>query len=440
MWDELDDLKSRINRLELTGKLPSTSGGAMSRVSDERPYTANTTATNMSSSPKRNAGSATNGQQADASSTVSAGERDAHPILHAALAKSKSLLGQESYRALESVATDSLALLALMGGPGQPGPISSGASTVAGPGVTDRQLRRKADSVCRSITELCLALNGEYSRAAPHNPSAQQADGPTTPTLNGFGNAAAQRRSSTVVDPAAMRINTSPRAISKLEERRNNMLNSSIPSPRLGTPTLPTPSLAPPPEAMHGRRSSLLISRRRAGTEEPPEDGRRSSLLLRTRRAGTEDPEESNHTARKPSLLLRPRRGTVGEDDEDPTFRAPSRAATEVAPASRAISRDYSSPGADPASLTSSALPRRRLPNSPALNSRFAAPPSPAPGSRRFVDASGNGERPEERNGARPYSMSQTAMLNRTTSISRRPGRDSTVMNGQGASQVGSYR
>lgn len=447
VWDELDDLKSRINRLELTGKLPSTSGAAMSRVSDERPYTANTTATNVSSSPKRNAGSATNGQQGEASTTISAGQKEAHPLLHAALANSKTLLGPESYRALEAVATDSLNLLSLMGGPGQPGPISSGASTIGGPGVTDRQLRRKADSVCRSITELCLALNGEYSRTAPHNSNnsnTQQAEGPTTPTLNGFSNGAAQRRSSTVLDPAAMRVTTSPRALSKLEERRSNMLNSSIPSPRLATPTLATPSLAPPTETLQGRRSSLLLSRRRAGTEEPPEDGRRSSLLLRTRRAGTEEPEEGNPSTRKPSLLLRPRRGTVGEDDEDVHFRAPSRAATEVAPASRAISRDYSAPGADPASLTSSALPRRRLHNSPALNSRFPVPSSPAPSqARRFADNNGNGaERPaDERNGAaRPYSISQTAMLNRTTSVSRRPNRDSTMMNTQGTSHVGSYR
>ena len=450
VWDELDDLKSRINRLELTGKLPSTSGAAMSRLSDDRPYTANTTATNVSSSPKRNAGSgsATNGQQCDANSTISAGQREAnkeaHPILHAALAKSKTLLGAESYRALEAVATDSLALLALMGAPGQPGPISSGASTIGASGVTDRQLRRKADGVCRSVTELCLALNGEYTRSATQNSNTQQPEGPTTPTRNVFSNGVAQRRASTLADPAALRVPTSPRTMSKLEERRSNLLNTSIPSPRLAAPSLPTSSLAPPSEVMPGRRSSLLISRRRAGTEEPPDDGRRSSLLLRTRRAGTEDPDEGAHPARKPSLLLRPRRGTVGEDDDDAQFRAPSRAATEVATAPRAVSRDYSSPGVEPASLTSSALPRRRLHNSPALNSSRFGMPSPAPVSaRRFGDSNGNSvERStEERSGvARPYSISQTALLNRTTSVNRRPNRDPAMLNTQGASQVGSYR
>ncbi|KAJ0292443.1 hypothetical protein CBS470a_002748 [Colletotrichum nupharicola] len=43
VWDELDDLKSRIHRLEMTGKLPKISGAVMSRTSDERPPTATNT-------------------------------------------------------------------------------------------------------------------------------------------------------------------------------------------------------------------------------------------------------------------------------------------------------------------------------------------------------------------------------------------------------------
>ena len=510
VWDELDDLKSRINRLELTGKLPSTSGAAMSRVSDDRPYTANTTATNVSSSPKRNGAPAANGQQADASSIISAGQKESHPLLHQALAKSKALLGADAYAALETVAMDSLTLLTLMGSAGQPGPISSGASAIGTSGVTDRQLRRKADGMCRSITELCVALNEEYSRAPTFNFSAQT-EGPKTPTLvNGFSGAAAQRRPSAMAEQTGLRVATSPRTMSKLEERRSNMLNSSsIPSPRVTTtPSLPTPtlslsSLAPTADGV-GRRSSLLISRRRAGTEEP-DDGRRSSLLLRTRRAGTEDPEEGGGV-RKTSLLLRPRRGTVGEDDE----RAPSRAGTEVPSArvasrdysARHPSRDYSTPGAsreystrgtsressipaasqgystpgasressipaasqgystpgasreystpvkDPSSLTSSALPRRRLGTSTASSSRFGIPSTPIPASaRRYAEANGGGsaERStEERTPVtRSYTIGQTALLNRTASVNRRANtsRESGMSTpGQGGPSQVSYR
>lgn len=440
VWDELDDLKSRINRLEVTGKTPSTSGAAMSRVSDERPYTANTALTNISGSPKRTATgravAAANAASAhpDAMSTVS-GPKESHPNLHAALAKSKALLGAEVYKALESAATDALGLLNMMGTVGQPGPISSGASTIGGPGMTDRQLRRKADSVCRSITELCLALNEENARPkTSHGANANQNDCPSTPTtLNGFTALNPQRRASTMTD---QRPNTSPRAMSRLEERRTNLLNgTALPSPRLAMPSFGATAEV----GAQGRRSSLLLSRRRAGTEEPDE-GRTSSLLLRTRRAGTEEPDE----ARKASLLTRPRRGTIGEDEEDSRLRAPSRAATELAPlpvSSRAISRDYSAPGGDASLMTSTALPRRRLGPS-SLTSRLAVPASPSTTTtgRRFGgDGNTNNvadKLAEER--APRFSLGQT-LLGRTTSLSRR-ARDSVMMNSPTTPQAGTYR
>ncbi|PKS06813.1 hypothetical protein jhhlp_006888 [Lomentospora prolificans] len=427
VWDELDDLKSRINRLELTGKLPPTSGAAMSRVSDERPYTANTTITNISGSPKRTApgavASTVAASQVDASSTAS-GPKETHPVLHAALSKSKTLLSSEVYKALESATTDALGLLNMMGAVGQPGPISSGASTIGGPGVTDRQLRWKADNICRSLTELCLALNEENSRPkTSHGTNAVQSDSPATPTtLTGFTALNPQRRPTAMADQTLARLNTSPRAMSRLEERRTNLLNgTALPSPRLVTPSLATPSEV----GAQGRRSSLLLSRRRAGTEEPDE-GRTSSLLVRTRRAGTEEPEE----ARKPSLLLRPRRGTIGEDDDDSRIRAPSRAATEAGPSSRAISRDYSAPGADPNLMNSSALPRRRFGPS-SLNSRLAVPASPSTvgNGRRLGEGNANNvvdKLAEER--APRFSLGQT-LLGRTTSLSRR-NRDSTPLSG----------
>ena len=410
----------------------------MSRVSDDRPYTANTTVTNVSGSPKRITPGAASvvGGQGDASSTVSATQKESHPTLHGALAKSKTLLSGEVYKALESATTDALALLAMMGTAGQPGPISSGASTIGGAGgVTDRQLRRKADSICRSLTELCLALNEENSRPrTSHGLNAAQTESPATPTVNGFGALNTQRRPSGVGEQTMARPNTSPRAMSRLEERRSNLLNgTALPSPRLLSSTLATPT-----EVGQGRRSSLLFSRRRATTEEPDE-GRQTSLL-RTRRAGTEEPEET----RKPSLLLRPRRGTIGEgDDDDSRIRAPSRATAEVTPSPRMVSRDYSAPGAEPNSMTSSALPRRRLGPS-TLNSRLAVPSSPATGTVRWVgDVNGSSladKLVEERGpGPRPFSLGQTAMLNRTTSISRR-NRDSMIMNGPGTPQTGSYR
>ncbi|KAK5990214.1 hypothetical protein PT974_08480 [Cladobotryum mycophilum] len=371
VWDELDDLKSRIHRLELTGKLPPTSGAAVIKASEDRPATATTTMTTMSLSPKKSA----TGLQAEVSSNASSHREPHphHPNLHSALSKTKTFLTPEVFRALETAANDALALSSLMGAPGQPGPISSAASaTGAGPMLTDRQLRRRADSVCRSLTELCIALNENSARTAiPQQVKAivaSQKEGPVTPSMvaKSYGGLASRRPS--VVTEQIPEGALSPRAVSKFEERRNMILNgNAVTSPRHMTPATPIDAPA--------RRSSLVVARtRRAGTEEP-EDGRRSTMLLRNRRAGTEEPDEG----RKTSFLVRGRRGTVGEDSEDVRFRAPSRATTEVN-GTRGMAREYISDvqasRLDGSTQPPSALGRRRFVSSNLHSSRTVVPAS----------------------------------------------------------------
>ena len=227
---------------------------------------------------------------------------------------------------------------------------------------------------------------------------------------------------------------TSPRAPTSLEQRRLTILNTlALPSPRYA----PAPSTPPVDSAVAGRKSSLLLARtRRAGTEEPDDaTGRKSSLLLRTRRAGTEEPEDSRE-GRKTSLLLRSRKATNDEDEEF-RFRAPSRAATDIN-GFRSAARDYNQQliqtPQDSNPLGSSALPRRRLVPS-SLNPRLIAPSQPAavPARRYLVDRATSerdtntmAEKLAEERGQRQFSLSQTAVLNRTGSINRRP-RESSI-------------
>ena len=448
VWDELDDLKSRIHRLELTGKLPSTSGAAVSRLSDERPPTATTTATTMSSSPKRSGG----GTQATDTQSNTPSQRDAHPILLSALTKSKPFMSQGVYKALESAAFDAMALSVMMGTSGQPGPISSGASTIgSGATITDRQLRRKGESVCRSLTELCIALGEDVAQAkaplaAPVQAAPEpQMEVPSTPTVNsmiGIATTTSQRRLSvTAADQAQPQAN--PKAMSKFEERRNNILNgNTVPSPRSISSTPTTPN-----DTTSNRRSSIIFSRpRRAATEEPEEN--RASTQLRSRRAGTEEPEEG----RKTSLLMRHRREAVAEGDEEMTARVPSRANTEVR-AARGTVRDYQSQAQAaaqeaPQTQTPSALPRKRLISSTAT-SRLATPASSsiAP-TRRYLERSverdngGVSERPVENRGPQRYvSLGQNALLDRSGSLDRRrSNRDSTITLASTAATAGGYR
>ncbi|PNY27688.1 Uncharacterized protein TCAP_02382 [Tolypocladium capitatum] len=418
VWDELDDIKSRIHRLELTGKMPSTSGAAVSRLSDERPATATTTVTTMSLSPKRQ------GQPAEATSATPP-QREVHPLLHAALAKSKPFMSPEVYRALESVANDAIGLSAMMGAPGQPGPISSGASTIgSGNNMTDRQLRRKADGVCRSLTELCVAL-GEDAAAQPRSVQPTQStfpqlDGPVAPTIpKSHSGLPAPRRASIAVEQTLPKSNSSPRALSKFEERRNHLLNgTAFPTPRASGSNASTPG-----DPSMNRRSSLMIPRtRRAVTEEPEDD--RNSSLLRTRRAGTEEPDEGRIT----SLLVRNRRGTVGEEGDESRFRAPSRANTEVNTI-RGQGRDYAQEAQMPPSDG-----RRRLVSTSLHTSRLAAPSasSPAP-PRRYLERStpdrdATANRLVEEYGSRLPPLSPGMAHARANSLSaRRQNRDSMI-------------
>lgn len=148
--------------------------------------------------------------------------------------------------------------------------------------ASDRQVRRKADSLCRSLTELCLALSEGKTEQAPQNGTVSRPRSRDTEMESIVENAPRQPVSSDLV-----RLKSSvdgPRALSRLEARRSSLLATS---------TLPSPRYAPS-EAGTPTQSSMA--------------GRRTSMLLRSRRGGTEEPEQ----------------------DDESRFRAPSRATTEI--------------------------------------------------------------------------------------------------------------
>ncbi|KAH8205818.1 hypothetical protein TruAng_000094 [Truncatella angustata] len=448
VWDELDDLKSRIHRLELTGKLPATSGAAISRATDERPPTANTNATTMSGSPKRSSGSAV--AQADNVSTVSSsyGYKETQPLLQAAMTKSKPFLAPDVYSALESAASEVMLLSTMLGKAGEPGPVSSAVSNVGTPAVTDRQLRRKTEGICRSLTELCLALseNAAQVKQLEVTVPIPEKESIASPTIMRFSNAGAQRRPSALLDRSPASAAPSPRAMSRLEERRSSMLlNSALPSPsaRYSSQIPSSPSDIP------SRRTSLLIPRaRRAGTEEPESmAGRQSSLLFRNRRAGTEEPEEIS--GRRTSIL-RTRRGTYDTEEEEPTarFRAPSRAITEFTagrpPATRDFNPQIPIPSIETTSLGNSALPRRRLGSSTVTTRLIQPSTNSSLATRRYLErttpdreANNIAEKLAEERGQRSFSFAHSNIHSRTSSISRR--RES-MLNNSVTAQPGGYR
>ncbi|KAJ5038393.1 uncharacterized protein L3040_007256 [Drepanopeziza brunnea f. sp. 'multigermtubi'] len=376
VWDELEDLKSRIHRLELTGKLPSTSGAAMSRASHDRPPTA-TTVTTMSSSPKqRGRGNSISPVEPAAQPSPP----EIHPLLHAALAKSKHLLSSEVYKALEAAATDALAISSMMGVSGQPGPISTSQSTTGGTSsVSDRQVRRKADSMCRSLTELCLALSegqgqGETTTPVINHPVVRPA-GSATHKNELRASIESDNTQRQLVTTDLSRASSTPRALSRLEARRSSLLaTTALPSPRFNSSEAGTPT----PTSLAGRRTSLFFRPRRAATEEP-------------------------------------------EESEEARFRAPSRATTE-------LGRVRQSPNSQ---AEQSSLPVRRQYQTTSQTNNIPPPKPPVSmlGGRRFLGLSTPdrdttsvvGRLAEDRGQQRHTSMGHgNFQLGRSGSLSRR--------------------
>lgn len=287
-----------------------------------------------------------------------------------------------------------------MGSSGQPGLNSSSQSTVGGhSAVSDRQVRRKADSLCRSLTELCLALSDGKKDSGP-SPASQIASKPANKELDVRNSIEQDSHQAQGMSTDLVRVKASPRALSRLEQvqqRRSSLLaTSSLPSPRYA----PSESATPTQSAVAGRRSSLLLRSRRGGTEEP--------------------------------------------DDEDETrFRAPSRATTEVG-RMRGSPREYVSQEPLPERPLSiqSALPvRRHYATSSLPNARAAVPPPTSLSGRRYLDQSDRTPEREttsvvsrlmEERGQRKSSLGQNFGLGRTGSLTRRPRQPSAMESSAG--------
>jgi hypothetical protein len=243
VWDELDDLKSRIRKLEFTGKLPSS--GAAMPGNGERPQTATTTVTTISSSPKR-----LRQQSVSPAEPGVDGEEPLHPLLRSALAKNQGQVTTAVYRALEACANEALAIAQTSA--------STQHQSVA-QSTLERMLKRKADSLCRSMTELCIAL---AESRGPFSPGERR--GSTSRPGSRSGTATLRRPDLTVdtetryaraqsLDPEP----TSARVLSRLEARR-----SSLAGGRSGGEFLSNSR-----DTSHSRRSSPSREREASGPD-----------------------------------------------------------------------------------------------------------------------------------------------------------------------------
>lgn len=303
IWDDVEDLKHRMRKLELTGKLPVSSDAAMSNVFGERPPTATTTMTTISSSPKH-------GRVDDLSpsaTTVRGPETaELHPLLHSALAKSRPLIDSNIYMALEATASDALTLAAMT---------APGASSAAVPSTTiDRRLRRKADSMCRSLTELCIALTAEKSE---RNSSGSQSN-----RRKASQSISIHHDTESGLEPRYLRaasedpeLRSSSRVLDRLEARRTSLLHSNPShSPRSSPREANTPTQTATTPLTTGRldRPSTILRRATFATDHS--DDRPTSRAV----------TEVAHFRPSPSSAERPRREYTSQHPLPTSQHSPS--------------------------------------------------------------------------------------------------------------------
>lgn len=310
MWDELNELKSRLQKIEFGDKpQPTTisSGGTMSNGSNERPRTATTTITTMSSSPKI----AKPGISSTDGTIGGPAAANIHPLLHQSLARCKQTLPASLYRSLETAASDALEMAVLAGSPGSQSTMLSSASIING-AFTDRQLRRKADNVCRSLIDLCISLcegKPDLGSGASQAGYAQRPGSRGVSSLNSPGvispTTAYTRHTSLEPEPNPLSRATPSRALDRVEARRASLMSMTFntnSSPRDSTPpsqldsasaALATPS---PREALKPTRigTSLMRTRRRIAADEEDEDAAQRPISRATTDIGTSFRKRAN--------------------------------------------------------------------------------------------------------------------------------------------------
>lgn len=301
VWDELDELKSRIRNIEIAGNVPTTTNAAISTVSRERPTTATTTMTTMSLSPQRLQRPTTS---LETPTTKELSNPEIHPLLQSALAKTKTRISPLLYRALEASAIDAAGLVAVTGAKSSQGASASQASAMS----IDRQIRRKADNLCRSLTEFCIAL--AESSADPESP--MRADHEKAISTI----AVSKRTEDTSVSKVASdspELRASSRVMSRLEARRSSMMGSSSldrQSPQESPRTeITTPTQEKSPSSSQIDRTSSVIGRRDDDNESSV--GRRPSSRAVTE-FGSHRPSPQTRVSREytsqhpmPSPILR---------------------------------------------------------------------------------------------------------------------------------------
>jgi hypothetical protein len=156
-------------------------------------------------------------------------------------------------------------------------------------GASDRQVRRKADNLCRSLTELCIELCDTKSSIASPALRTVAASNLRRPSVQINGESPTIRKS---IETEEHPRSSPSRAMDRIQARRTSMRTAGTQATQ--------------------REPSREVSR------EPSQEPQATTQSTVPTRAG-----------RAETSLLRARRAADTDEDDEPTLRAPSRAFTD---------------------------------------------------------------------------------------------------------------
>lgn len=155
VWDELDDLRSRLNKLEMAEQIASYADDTTPNHRGLASRATTTAPTTVSSGPRPSLPA----PSMSAKTIIKTlDHEDVRAQLHDALTQAKALLEPRLFRLLETSASEALALGDLAESMSPKDAVASAYSIINGDADNNRELLNRVISMHRSLTDLCLHL------------------------------------------------------------------------------------------------------------------------------------------------------------------------------------------------------------------------------------------------------------------------------------------
>ena len=249
VWDDLDDLKARLRKLEDSGRRSRMHSGRVTTFEiGDRPRTGTTQATSSTSEHGSSGGGDYLSPSGGPFARRGSASAELHPLLRSALAKAKPSTNHGMYQALESSTYDALQLASAVRTDLPGSQLYGSPDSDEDPAQTQKRVVRKADNLCRSLTELCIAIcdtNHRTSTMANGPPGSVARPGSRDKDHQQVNGIANNNSPLTLLEQRRKLMERADQLSSRLSSRQSSRMYERSDSRQSGLPTMRQPSAFP---------------------------------------------------------------------------------------------------------------------------------------------------------------------------------------------------